>query len=220
VSDAELDVVLNLALHPRDVPVTELNGPGRRFALWVQGCSLRCTTQCIAWQALDDRPRHLLTARTVLDVLAERARREVDTVEGVTFLGGEPTDQARGLAAVARGVRSWGWSVMTYTGHTYEHLAEAGDAAVRDLLKQTDILVDGPYLESEAAPLLRWRGSRNQRILFLSERYRPEAIAALPVVKGVDVTLTADGRLVVSGSQSRELVLALQRAFRDHGIIE
>ena len=219
MNDDGLDVVLNLALHPRDVPVTELNGPGRRFALWVQGCSIRCTNFCISWQALDERPKHLLTLRETLNVLSARRQQETLPIEGITFLGGEPSDQAKGLAVLARAVRSWGWSVMTYSGHTLEKLLEMESPDITTLLGHTDILIDGPFLESEMEVRLRWRGSANQRIVLLTTRYRKEEIEVLPVLKGMDITVTGDGRLVVSGSQDRDLVMRLQTALRNQGLI-
>ena len=158
----ESELTLNLGVHPRDVPITELSGPGRRFPIWTQGCVHRCTDDCISPQLLDARPRHVLTVTRVLSVLKQRAGRETKPIEGVTFLGGEPMEQAAGLTAVAAAVREWGWSVMTYSGHTLQQLRRKGDVAVENLLRHSDILIDGPFVKRLADPLLRWRGSSNR----------------------------------------------------------
>lgn len=153
------------------VPCTEAEGPGRRFAVWFQGCPLRCAGCC--------NPEMLPfaggTPRTVDDVLADidRARAD-DGVEGMTLLGGEPLAHAAGAAALARGARTFGLSVMVFTGYTIEQARELPDAAVADLLAHTDILVDGPYVRELPDTTRRWIGSTNQRIHFLTDRYRAD----------------------------------------------
>jgi anaerobic ribonucleoside-triphosphate reductase activating protein len=213
------ELLINFGVHPRDVPITELNGPGRRFSLWTQGCIHRCTDHCISPQLLEARPRYVMTVAEVLGILESRARCEALPIEGVTFLGGEPTEQAAPLSEIAITVRSWGWSVMTYSGHTLQKLRSKQELAVNDLLRYTDILVDGPFILRLANPLLRWRGSSNQRILLLSERYSPADLEGMPVVKGVDITLTTDGRLLISGAQSKEYVEHLASVFRRTNVI-
>jgi anaerobic ribonucleoside-triphosphate reductase activating protein len=213
------ELMINLAVHPRDLPVTELNGPGQRFPLWTQGCALRCTDECISPQLLEHKPRHLLAVSSVLAILAERARRAPQPIEGITFLGGEPTDQAAPLAAIATTVQEWGWSVMTYSGHTLERLRARCEVSIAELLLHTDILVDGPFVRQLANPLLRWRGSSNQRILVLSKRYDAVALAAQPVTKGVDITLTREGRLLISGAQSKAFVEKLADNLSNLGVL-
>src|SRR5436305_4279959 len=89
------------------VPCTEAEGPGRRYALWFQGCPLRCPGCCNP----EMLPFHGGTPRTVADVLAEIATaRETHAIEGITLLGGEPLAHAAGAAALARGARALGLS--------------------------------------------------------------------------------------------------------------
>src|SRR2546428_2243257 len=90
---------------------TEAEGPGRRYALWFQGCPLRCPGCC--------NPEMLPfadgTPRAVSDILVEIASaRDHDLIEGVTLLGGEPLAHAAGAAALARGARALGLSVMAF----------------------------------------------------------------------------------------------------------
>ena len=91
----------------------------------------------------------------------------IDEVEGVTFLGGEPFDQAEELQEVARYVKDLGKNVITFSGYTYEILLQS--EKYRDLLEYTDLLCDGPYVEEltdYSRPLI---GSSNQRFIFLSD---------------------------------------------------
>ncbi|MBA2664494.1 MAG: radical SAM protein [Bradymonadaceae bacterium] len=149
------------------IPCTQAEGPGSRFALWVQGCPLRCPGCCNP-HMLEDRAAESVTVAALLAEIAEQANR----IEGVTFLGGEPFFQAGALAELARGVQAMGQSVMVFSGHTLTRLRGADNADYDALLVHTDLLVDGPYLERLRVTDRRWIGSSNQRTHFLSERYR------------------------------------------------
>ena len=152
------------------VPCTEAEGPGRRFALWFQGCPLRCPGCCNP----EMLPFEGGTAVPLADVLREIEAARAEGVEGITLLGGEPLAHAAGAAALAREVRARGLSVMVFSGYTLEEARELPDPAVAELLALTDILVDGPYLREQPEPRRRWIGSANQRIHFLSDRYQAD----------------------------------------------
>ena len=151
------------------VPCTEAEGPGRRFAVWLQGCPLRCPGCCNPQMLPFEGGRETSVAE-----LSELARESADRdgVEGITILGGEPFAQAPGAAELARLVRSSGLSVMVFSGFTIEEIRASLDPAYRDLLDRTDLLVDGPYLRDQPETRRRWIGSANQRIHALSSRYR------------------------------------------------
>jgi anaerobic ribonucleoside-triphosphate reductase activating protein len=159
-----MDVRLQIA---QIVPCTEAEGPGRRFAVWFQGCPLRCPGCCNPeFLPFDGGESPALT-----DVLAE-----LDTadVEGITLLGGEPLAHAIGALALAMAARDRGLSVMIFTGYTIEQTRAMNDPNVDRLLANTDILVDGPYVRELPDTARRWIGSTNQRIHFLTDRYRAD----------------------------------------------
>ena len=106
------------------------------------------------------------------ETLAEQIQRN-PLAKGVTFSGGEPFAQATGFAKLARLLRAAGYELAAYTGYTFEQLYAMEDPAIRDLLGQLEILVDGPFVEEERSLSLRFRGSRNQRIIDL-----PKSLAA------------------------------------------
>ncbi len=149
------------------VPCTEAEGPGRRFALWFQGCPLRCPGCCNPEMLPFDGGARM-TAADVTEQMAEAARRH--GIEGITLLGGEPLAHAAGGAVLARAAHGLGLSVMVFTGYTLEEARQMPDAAVAELLAETDILVDGPYLREQPETRRRWIGSANQRVHFLSGR--------------------------------------------------
>ncbi len=150
------------------VPCTEAEGPGRRFAVWFQGCPLRCPGCC--------NPEFLPFRGGETKILAEmvagmeQAQAEAG-VEGVSLLGGEPFAHAEAAAALAKAARHRGLSVMIYSGYTIEQIRELPDPAA-ELLAHTDVLVDGPYVRELPDAERRWIGSTNQRVHFLTDRYR------------------------------------------------
>lgn len=149
------------------VPRTEAEGPGQRYAVWVQGCPLRCVGCC--------NPEMLAFKKTAdrRDPDALIAEAIAAGVEGVSLLGGEPFAQAAGLALVAEGVRARGLSVMVFSGYTLAELREQGQDAAR-LLAATDLLVDGRYDATLRTTTRRYIGSDNQVLHFLTSRYTPE----------------------------------------------
>ena len=148
------------------VDCTEAEGPGRRFAVWTRGCSLRCPGCCNP-ELLGSRGSPVPAAE-VADALAEAADRH--DLEGVSFLGGEPTEQPAGLAVVAERARSLGLSVMVFSGYTLHELRERGPEVAR-LLALTDLLVDGRYVAARRTTTRRFVGSDNQVLHFLTDRY-------------------------------------------------
>lgn len=187
------------------------NGPGRRFVLWVQGCTTHRCPGCMNPETHHQEPRLLLVPREVLALIQEEPG-----LEGITLTGGEPFEQARALAEMCRQVRaSTDLSVMAYTGYVYEDLLSRGDRWQKQLLSCLDILVDGPFIAYLQAPLM-WRGSRNQRVLFLSGRHTPESVGLQDGARRMELIATPGGKLVRTGFplEWHRLLKALQ----GHGI--
>jgi anaerobic ribonucleoside-triphosphate reductase activating protein len=152
-------------------PCTEAEGPGKRYALWFQGCPLRCPGCCNP----EYLPFHGGATRTLAEIADEiRQSRDEFGIEGITLLGGEPFAHAAAALALSRSARELGLSVMVFSGYTVEQLREKPEPEVSGLLGATDILVDGPFDREQPETERRWIGSRNQRIHFLSDRYRAD----------------------------------------------
>ncbi len=178
------------------IPCTEVEGPGKRAALWVQGCDKRCVGCCNA-DYLKIVEREILKAEAMIDRLLEAQAQW--GLEGVTFLGGEPFLQAQGLAVVAEGVSRAGMSVMTFTGYTMEELDELSLPGTHELLAWTDVLVDGPYEALNPDRRRNWVGSTNQRFHYLTKRYDPSIEGADLPSREVEWRIRDDGRFVVNG---------------------
>jgi anaerobic ribonucleoside-triphosphate reductase activating protein len=153
------------------VACTEAEGPGKRFALWFQGCPLRCPGCCNP-EMLPFAGGTRMQLEAVVAAVEEAARAQ--GVEGITLLGGEPLAHAAAGAALARAARARGLTVMVFSGYTLEEARRLTDPAVAELLALTDILVDGPYLREQPERRRRWIGSANQQVHFLTERYRAD----------------------------------------------
>jgi anaerobic ribonucleoside-triphosphate reductase activating protein len=178
------------------VPVTRAEGPGARYALWLQGCGIRCAGCCNP-HLFDPKGGERVDPGVLLAEMAA-VRGEI---EGVTLLGGEPMDQAGALVPLLQGARGRGLSVMLFSGFTLGELRARADPAVRDVLALVDVLVDGRYDTSRPEPDRSWAGSTNQRFHYLTDRYSPaiERPATGAPLRTVEVRIGLDGRLSANG---------------------
>ena len=148
---------------------TQLLGPGKRAVLWVHGCCFDCPG-CIAV--------NFRTGPYQTESAEALARWYLNTgAEGLTISGGEPMLQADALSRMIGRIReTQDAGVIVYTGFTYEVLQKAAreKPEIAAFLSCIDLLIDGPYLQEEDhnEP---FRGSANQRILQLTDRYQREA---------------------------------------------
>jgi len=141
-----------------------VDGPGIRVVVFAQGCDLACPDCHNPESHNPDAGEEYTVAELVRKI--KKASPAKQKVRGLTFSGGEPFMQAMELAQVAARVKGIGWDVTTFTGHTYEKLkARTADEGVQALLAITDYLVDGPYVHALRDINLKFRGSRNQRII-------------------------------------------------------
>jgi anaerobic ribonucleoside-triphosphate reductase activating protein len=148
------------------VPDTEAEGPGKRFALWVQGCTLHCAGCCNPEMFAPDKGGTIVEASALAGRILATAG-----IEGISVLGGEPFQQPEALAELGGLVRAGGLSVMIYTGYTLAELQQRASAAA--LLAHADLLVDGRYEQGKPEAGRRWIGSSNQVMHFLTPRYSP-----------------------------------------------
>jgi anaerobic ribonucleoside-triphosphate reductase activating protein len=195
----------------RFLPATEVEGPGRRAAIWVQGCSIRCPG-CFSphtWRF--DAGISVATADL------EAAIEDTRGIEGVTFLGGEPFDQASSVAELARAVRGRGLSVMTFSGYDFEALQGNREPGWAELLRATDLLVDGPYVASLPDTRRPWVGSTNQRFRFLTDRYRHLEPTLRQIDDALEIRIGATGEVLINGMASQATLDALRAVVRSVG---
>lgn len=143
-----------------------VDGPGLRFTVFTQGCPHRCPGchNPATW------PFEGGEEVTVEEVLRRMGKDPL--TEGLTLSGGEPFCQAAACAALAREAKKRGLNIWTYTGYTYEELTAQADPHRLALLAATDVLVDGPFVESLKSYEALYRGSANQRLIDLNATRR------------------------------------------------
>lgn len=136
-----------------------VDGPGLRLTIFTQGCLHHCPG-CHNPQTHDPEGGSWADTEDILAAAAENP-----LLDGITLSGGDPFLQPVPCLALAEGAHKIGLNVWTYTGYTWEALREENDADKLALLKETDVLVDGPFLLAERSLELRFCGSRNQRLI-------------------------------------------------------
>lgn len=171
---------------------SEVNGPGSRAVVWVQGCSRACGG-CFNPASWEFEINQLVPIADVVDLILSEPDHE-----GVTFSGGEPFWQAAALAEVARQVKAHGLNVMSFSGFTFEELqSDRAPEGAHELLQELDILIDGPYVESQAindptSPV----SSRNQKVRVLNPAMRDRITWASDQI---EIHILQDGSRIVTG---------------------
>lgn len=136
-----------------------VDGIGLRLTVFTQGCPHRCVG-CHNPTSHDPAGGYELTTAEVIEMY----RRNI-LLDGVTLSGGEPFAQPEAMTELAVEVHAAGGSVWAFTGWTVEQLVAKNDPAVNKLLENVDVLVDGRFELAQRDLSLRFRGSRNQRIV-------------------------------------------------------
>ena len=182
---------------------THALGPGTRAAIWVQGCPLNCHG-CLAPQWIPFVPALSLTPLEILDQL------DLESIGGLTFSGGEPMEQAAGLAALVRLARQKkDLDLICFTGYRYERLLKnPPNSGVSALLREVDVLIDGPFIQS-LNDSVGLRGSSNQRIIHLTSRLREYDLESS--ARKVEITVT-DGELAFIGIPTPGILSAMTRS--------
>ena len=139
---------------------TETEGPYKRLTIWFQGCNIDCRGCCNPdYQPFV--PKYIFALDKLIEIIAQS--QEEFGIEGVTYSGGEPTLQ-QNLPALTQKIKELGLGVISFTGRKYEDVA--------DILSGCDLVLDGAYKQDNPEKERRLLGSTNQRILFLTDRYK------------------------------------------------
>lgn len=142
-----------------------VDGPGIRFVVFAQGCRHNCP-------GCHNPDTHSFTEGVSVPIskLLEQIAKN-PLLDGVTFSGGEPFEQAEPFGKLAIALKEKGLNVITYTGYTFEEILEQRkkEPSWALLLANTDLLIDGPFLMEKRNLLLPFRGSENQRIIRVQE---------------------------------------------------
>ena len=138
-----------------------VDGPGLRLAIFAQGCPHHCP-------GCHNPESHDFAGGSDMDTEKIIARMDANPLlDGITLTGGEPFEQPDACRILADAAHARGLNVWAYSGYTFEQLCAVPEK--RRLLEACDVLVDGPFLLAERSLDLRFRGSKNQRVLKVAE---------------------------------------------------
>jgi len=185
--------LLNLA---EIIESSRIYGPGIRFVIWVQGCSIRCKG-CWNKEMHSFEPKHLWT----IDDLYTKIISTPD-IEGITVLGGEPLHQSKTLLSLAERIKELDMTVMLYTGFEID---EIKDKHSQRLIGISDIVVVGRYIEEERSLFLKWRGSTNQSIIFNNEEYQ-KLYRRMGNENEIEIHIDDLGRMTLLGYPKEEII--------------
>lgn len=174
-------------LHAR-IPQTRANGPGLRYGVWFQGCSLACPGCFNPESHSRDAGEVTSVSELVADILA------APEIEGVTISGGEPFQQPAALEQLLAQVRAESLlSTLVFTGFTLAELRSIPDSA--RILSSVDVLLTGRY-RNDMRVASGLKGSANKEFHFLTDRY---TASDMPEIPESEILIDAEGNVVVTG---------------------
>ena len=168
---------------------TKVEGPETRYCIWVQGCSRHCK----GCQAVHTWLHSGGVLYNVKDIIADIKKQK--NIEGVTFLGGEPFEQAEELGIIAKTVKKEGFGVLCFTGGRLEELQQ--NEKNKTLLENIDLLIDGAFEADKVDYSRPWCGSKNQRYHFLTNRYNEEIFEKYK--NKIEINISKDGTIFMNG---------------------
>lgn len=140
-----------------------VNGKGIRLVIFMCGCSHRCKN-CQNMSTWDINNGVVYDIDFIKNYIIDKYKSS--NFDGITFSGGDPLYQKEKLLILIKKLREEipDLNIWCYTGYVYENISE------EEVLKHIDVLVDGPFIESLKDLTLRFRGSSNQRIIYLKNK--------------------------------------------------
>ena len=150
------------------------NGPGIRVSIFMQGCTFKCKG-CFNPETHDFSGGKEFTDETITRVL-ELCSKEY--IVGLSILGGEPLHpkNIEGTTKLAKSFKEKysGKTIWVWSGFLFDR-----DLKDKEILKYIDVLVDGQYNCELYSPILRWKGSSNQRVIDVKSSLKKNKIVLL-----------------------------------------
>lgn len=146
------------------------NGTGVRVVLWVSGCSLHCRGchNPETWSVESGKRFDYSAKDELFDALSK------SYIQGITFSGGHPleVENITEVYSLCKEIKEKypEKDIWLYTGYTFE------DVNTYPIMQYIDVLVDGRYIESQKDITLKWRGSRNQRVIDVKKTFQRNEI--------------------------------------------
>jgi len=145
---------------------SDIYGPGNRYVIWLQGCTLGCKG-CWNTDMWPHKKKHLIERENLLSEILS-----LEDIVGVTILGGEPLQQYENTLWLLKKLNKTELDCMLYSGYNYSEIVT--NTSHSEVFKLVDIIITGRYEVKLRDTSLRWRGSSNQEIHFLTEKYKTQ----------------------------------------------
>ena len=136
---------------------TTVDGPGFRTAIYLAGCIHNCHG-CHNPQSHDPKGGNPMGLEEILDIVKEEDF-------NVTLTGGDPLFFPEKTALLCKAINELGYKIWLYTGYTYEEIMKSSRLSLP--LPYLEVIVDGPFIENLKSPDLPFRGSSNQKIIYI-----------------------------------------------------
>lgn len=136
---------------------TTVDGPGFRTSIYLAGCEHRCPG-CHNSQSWDEKGGTRMSLQEILEIVKEEDF-------NVTLTGGDPLHDSLKTAILAKAISEAGYSIWLYTGYTYSQIMD--NEILQKPLPYLEAIVDGRFEEMLKDKDLKFRGSSNQRIIYL-----------------------------------------------------
>lgn len=148
--------------------ISRVNGPGKRFTLWTQGCSKGCV-DCFNPETWNNKNNIVLSTSEIFELIKE------EEIDGVTITGGDPFEQEEELLDLLILISNLSLSkgVIVFTGFTYDEIRE--NKIREKCCDYIDVLIDGRY-EKENRVSDCFKGSSNQNIIYFSSKVKEEEL--------------------------------------------
>lgn len=151
-----------------------VDGEGIRFTIFVQGCPHHC-------KGCHNPGTHDFNGGRIVDteeLILKFSRAKL--INGITLTGGEPVCQISAVTELAKAAKETDLNVWCYTGYTYEELLNYNEN--KNFLNYVDVLVDGPFIESQRDLTMPFCGSKNQRLIDIPKTLKQEKIVTWSLI--------------------------------------
>ena len=143
-------------------------GPGNRIGIWLCGCNRKCPG-CSNPELWMPQKKYEIQVDHLLELINQVW--SANRIDGFTISGGEPFLQSEELSSFIERIHHISCDILVYTGFTLQELRQKKDPFVERIISSISVLVDGPYLQDQNENVFL-RGSKNQCVYILNEKYR------------------------------------------------
>lgn len=148
------------------------NGEGVGVSLFTQGCPYRCEG-CFNEETWDYSGGEEWTKEIEEKFLNLLNKKHITRV---SILGGEPMEYPIEISYLIYRIKQIrpDIKIWIYSGDVYENLIKNPNK--KEIISKCDVLVDGPFVISEKDITLKWRGSKNQRVIDVKKTIESNSI--------------------------------------------